>query len=54
LYDEPNRPAVVNYIIGLGGRDVTVEDFMKMVQTAADADKNKPAEAYEFYGVRGL
>lgn len=53
LFDEPNRPAVVNYIIGLGGRDVTVEDFMEMIHKAADANKKKPKEAYEFYGVRG-
>jgi pyruvate ferredoxin oxidoreductase alpha subunit len=53
LYDEPNRPAVVNYIIGLGGRDVTVEDFMEMVQKAASTDKKKSKESYEFYGVRG-
>lgn len=53
LFDEPNRPAVVNYIIGLGGRDVTVEDFMEMIHKAAGANKKKPKEAYEFYGVRG-
>jgi pyruvate ferredoxin oxidoreductase alpha subunit len=54
LFDEPNRPAVVNYIIGLGGRDVTVEGFIEMVhKAAAGADKKKTREAYEFYGVRG-
>ena len=35
LYDEPNRPTIVNYIIGLGGRDVQVEDFIEMVKRAA-------------------
>ncbi|NLW08606.1 MAG: pyruvate ferredoxin oxidoreductase [Firmicutes bacterium] len=27
LYDLPERPAIVNYIYGLGGRDITVEDL---------------------------
>ncbi|MHB8830278.1 MAG: transketolase C-terminal domain-containing protein [Syntrophales bacterium] len=50
LYDEPARPAIVNYIIGLGGRDVQVEDFIAMVKKAAGG---KLSEPYEFYGVRG-
>jgi pyruvate ferredoxin oxidoreductase alpha subunit len=50
LYDVPKRPKIVNYIIGLGGRDVHVENFMDMVQRAA---KGKPSERYEIYGVRG-
>jgi len=50
LYEEPVRPAIVNYIIGLGGRDVQVEDFMEMVRQAA---RGKLSEPYVFYGVRG-
>jgi pyruvate ferredoxin oxidoreductase alpha subunit len=50
LYDEPVRPAIVNYIIGLGGRDVQVKDFIAMVSGAA---KGKLSEPYVFYGVRG-
>jgi pyruvate ferredoxin oxidoreductase alpha subunit len=50
LYDESKRPEIVNFIIGLGGRDVHVEDFMEMVRRAA---KGKLSEPYEFYGVRG-
>jgi len=52
LYDEPVRPAVVNEIIGLGGRDVRVDDFVKMFKKAAAADKVKPERAFEIYGVR--
>jgi len=52
LYDEPVRPAIVNEIIGLGGRDVRVDDFVKMFKKAATADKVKPERAYEIYGVR--
>lgn len=50
LYDEADRPVVTNEIIGLGGRDVRVEDFMKIFKKAAKA---KPERAYEIYGVRG-
>jgi pyruvate ferredoxin oxidoreductase alpha subunit len=50
LYDVPKRPKIVNYIIGLGGRDVQVENFVEMVRGAA---KGKLSEPYVFYGVRG-
>ncbi len=53
LYDEPDAPAITNYIIGLGGRDVTVEDFIKMGKEASKAKKGKPEKAYEIYGARG-
>lgn len=52
LYDEPVRPVIVNEIIGLGGRDVRVEDFVKMFKKAATADKVKPERSFEIYGVR--
>lgn len=50
LYDDPNRPNIVNYVIGLGGRDVQMEDFVEMVRKAA---AGKLTERYELYGVRG-
>jgi pyruvate ferredoxin oxidoreductase alpha subunit len=53
LYDEPDAPAITNYIIGLGGRDVAVPDFIKMAEEASKAKKGKPGKAYEIYGVRG-
>lgn len=28
LYDAGDRPELINYVYGLGGRDITVEDFM--------------------------
>ncbi len=52
LYDQPTRPAIVNEIIGLGGRDMMVEHFMEIVMKAAKPGKKKRKEAYEFYGVR--
>jgi len=53
LYDQKERPLITNHIIGLGGRDVVVADFVKMVEQAISAQKKKPKEAYEIYGVRG-
>jgi pyruvate ferredoxin oxidoreductase alpha subunit len=52
LYDEAQRPAIVNYIVGLGGRDVTPEDFMQIIKSAAQAKKKAPKERYVIYGVR--
>jgi pyruvate ferredoxin oxidoreductase alpha subunit len=52
LYAEATRPTIVNYIIGLGGRDVMVDHFMEMIKKAAEADTENPEKAYEIYGVR--
>ncbi len=51
LYDQPSRPVVLNEIIGLGGRDMMVEDFIEIVMKAAKPARKKK-ETYEFYGVR--
>src|SRR3972149_6137828 len=53
LYGEADRPAVLDYLIGLGGRDMSVEDFIAIAEKASLADKKKTKELYEFYGVRG-
>ena len=50
LYNEVSRPAIYSYIIGLGGRDVTVADFISMVDKVNSRDAN--ADTYEFLGVR--
>jgi len=52
LYDQPGKPKTLNFIIGLGGRDVVVEDFIKMAKKTAATKKLKPEDAYEIYGVR--
>ena len=48
LFHDRERPRIVDYIMGLGGRDVAVEDFIAMVERAGQ----KKDETYEFYGVR--
>ena len=48
LFHDKDRPRIVDFIMGLGGRDVTVEDFIAMVERAG----KKKDESYEYYGVR--
>lgn len=53
LYDCPQRPLMVNYIYGLGGRDVRV-DSVKTVFDALEkiAADNAPGEVYRYLDVR--
>ncbi|MDI9569915.1 MAG: transketolase C-terminal domain-containing protein [Pseudomonadota bacterium] len=48
MFHDQDRPRIVDFIMGLGGRDVKVEDFIAMVERAA----KKKDETYEYYGVR--
>lgn len=48
FYHERKKPFIHDIILGLGGRDVKVDDFKSIVKRAL---KNKPKE-YEFIGVR--
>jgi pyruvate ferredoxin oxidoreductase alpha subunit len=52
LFAQARRPSIYNYIIGLGGRDMAVSDFVGMFdQVLADRAQAK-ADTYEFWGVR--
>ncbi|UCG29975.1 MAG: pyruvate ferredoxin oxidoreductase [candidate division WOR-3 bacterium] len=54
LYDSDNRPLLKNYIYGLGGRDISIEEIEAMydelltIQKSGQVDKN-----IVYYGVRG-
>ncbi len=52
MYAEPERPLIYNYIIGLGGRDVQVKEFVGMFEKVLADTGNKAADTYEFWGVR--
>ncbi len=52
LYQSNKRPKVVNFIAGLSGRDVTVDDFEEMFERTFEAVSKRPKEAYEIYGVK--
>jgi pyruvate ferredoxin oxidoreductase alpha subunit len=52
LYNEPERPLVVNYIAGLASRDVAPFDFIAMVDKAEETASKGMGPEYEIYGVR--
>ena len=54
-YDLEKRPIIINYIYGLGGRDVRVDDFMFVFDELGKVVKDgKPGEIYRHVGVRGV
>jgi pyruvate ferredoxin oxidoreductase alpha subunit len=54
-YDLASRPAIINYIYGLGGRDVTVENFLHVYSQLAEIVKTgNSGEIYRHVGVRGV
>ena len=53
LYDLPEHPLAINYVYGLGGRDVTVQHFEEVFgQLAKIAETGDPGEIYRYIGVR--
>jgi pyruvate ferredoxin oxidoreductase alpha subunit len=54
-YELEKRPHIINYIYGLGGRDVRAEDMNLVYEALAEVVKNdKPGEIYRHVGVRGV
>jgi pyruvate ferredoxin oxidoreductase alpha subunit len=54
LYKEKNQPNITNFICGLAGRDVTINDFKNMYQRAMEkVKKHTREEDFEYYGIRG-
>lgn len=52
LYGEENRPMIYNFVTGLGGRDVSPSDYIKMVDKAEIEIEEGKKDGYEIYGVR--
>jgi pyruvate ferredoxin oxidoreductase alpha subunit len=52
LYGEAQRPSVYNFVAGISGRDVTPQDFIKMVDKAEIEIQEGNKEGFEIYGVR--
>ena len=53
LYDLPDRPQMVNYVYGLGGRDVTTETFREIFGAlSVMAETGETGETYRHIGVR--
>lgn len=53
LYDAPDRPLMIDYVYGLGGRDVTVETFETIYSELAKiAETGETGDTYRHIGVR--
>jgi pyruvate ferredoxin oxidoreductase alpha subunit len=52
FYDAPNRPKICEFMIGLGGRDVTIGDMEKILTRLLDVKNGAPVGPVEYVGVR--
>jgi pyruvate ferredoxin oxidoreductase alpha subunit len=52
LYPLARRPKVVNFIGGLGGRDISPADFVSMVRRGMDVAAKGSSREFEVFGVR--
>ncbi len=53
MYDSANRPYMVNYIYGLGGRDVRTQDIETVYEALYDiVEASNAGEVYRYLGVR--
>jgi len=53
LYSEKERPRVVSFIGGLGGRDMSVKDFEYVVDRGREILEKGSEELFETVGIRG-
>ncbi|MBM4285309.1 MAG: pyruvate ferredoxin oxidoreductase [Deltaproteobacteria bacterium] len=53
FYTQAQRPDIIGYIIGLGGRDVPPEAFKDIVAKAREEVTTGPTQEFHLYGVRG-
>ena len=52
LYNLPKRPRVVDFIAGLGGRDVSPDDFENIVKRGMEMSRTDSIPAFQMYGVK--
>jgi len=52
LYGQPGAPAIFEYVVGLAGRDVRVDDFVSIADGVAKAKAAPRQEDYVLFGVR--
>ncbi len=53
LYPLPNKPSIVSYVGGLGGREVSVEGFKSLITQGIQKAVQKAPGEFEMIGVRG-
>jgi len=52
LYNQENKPEIVSFVGGLGGRDITVAGFEEMIDKGIEIAKNGSDNEFEIFGVR--
>jgi pyruvate ferredoxin oxidoreductase alpha subunit len=52
LYNQDNRPEIVSFIGGLGGRDITVDGFEEIINNGMEIAEKGSDNEFEIYGVR--
>ena len=52
LYSKKIRPNIVGFVAGLGGRDITVDEFAGMVKRGLEITNTGAEKEYEMFGVR--
>jgi len=52
LYDEENKPKVVSFVGGLGGRDITVKGFEEIINRGIEISQKGSKKEFEIFGVR--
>jgi pyruvate ferredoxin oxidoreductase alpha subunit len=52
LYGEKNQPEIVSFVGGLGGRDVTPEEFERLIKRGIERVEQGIKKEYEMIGVR--
>ncbi|HEY54663.1 MAG TPA: pyruvate ferredoxin oxidoreductase [Dehalococcoidia bacterium] len=53
LYDEKQKPKVVSFVAGLGGRDITPAGFEEIVNRGIEISQKGSENEFEIFGVRG-
>ena len=52
LYNEKDKPSIVNFVGGLGGRDITVSGFKEIVNRGMEIARMGSKNEYEIFDVR--
>jgi len=53
LYNEEERPRIVSFVGGLGGRDMSVKDFEYIIDRGREIAEKGSEELFETVGIRG-
>ncbi len=52
LYNDVKKPKVIDFVGGLGGRDISTDDFEKIVNRGMELAKSRTIPEFEMYGVK--